>query len=58
MLQKLNAAVESHIWGHGKKRARTWLERLFYGKIEERIFPPDESLTLTDLKKDEVLKFA
>jgi hypothetical protein len=45
------------MWGRKKQLACTWLERLFYEKPQKRNSPRSESLTLTDLKKDEVLKF-
>lgn len=51
--------VESTIYGgHKKFSGCTWLKQLFYGKGEAMPLLRDESLTLSDLKKDEVLKLA
>jgi hypothetical protein len=47
-----------HIWGMRKNIGCTWLKRVFYSNQEIIDCSHDKSLTLSDLKKDEVLKIA
>ena len=50
---------ESTIYGgHKIFLGRTWLKHLFYSKPRFVRRVSDESLTLSDLKKNEVLKLA
>ena len=46
------------MWGYKKTPACTWLKRVFYTKPGFVPSLRDKSLTLSDLKKNEVLKLA
>jgi hypothetical protein len=46
------------MWGRKKERACPWLKRVFYKQMPFSDYAHTESLTLSDLKKTEVLKLA